>query len=315
MASTKHPPATHHQMSVELPNPLGAAPAASAARMPWWRRVLDAVLYSSTWLALAALALTWSTFLFWRVHIPFRLGLMIFAATLFLYNIDSVLPYKHGQPLMLSGRKRWMLEHRRELLALAMVALGVSGTLFFLDGWQHLMLFLGHLAAISMLYSLPVAKVRGQWRALRDLPLIKVFLIAYVWAAVTVWVPALHLGKPLFGPVVGVLFVRRFFFILALAFVFDIRDYTKDRHTGTRTFPGVFGVRATKWVALAALVVAGILPPAGVGMAKLLVLTLPLVAAGLTIWYAEETRSDYYFALLTDGIMILQFLVVCLVSW
>ena len=302
-------------MPVLPSKPAETTPTNGAGWRAGLRRGLDAVLYSSTWLALAALGLTWSTFLFWQVHIPFRLGLMIFTATRFLYNIDSVLPYKHGQPLMLSGRKRWMLEHRRELLALAMVALGVSGTLFFLDGWQHLMLFLGHLAAISMLYSLPVAKVRGQWRALRDLPLLKVFLIAYVWAAITVWVPALYLAKPLFGPVVGVLFLRRFFFILALAFVFDIRDYTKDLHTGTRTFPGVFGVPATKWIALGALVVAEALLPAGVDSTDALVLTLPLLAAAGTIWYAEETRSDYYFALLADGVMVFQFLVVYLVKW
>jgi 4-hydroxybenzoate polyprenyltransferase len=302
-------------MPIEHSKASGTVPVAGPG---WWaglRRGLDAVLYSSTWLALAALGLTWSTFLFWQVHIPFRPGLMIFTATLFLYNIDSVLPYKHGQPLMLSGRKRWMLEHRRELLALAMVALGISGTLFFLDGWQHLILFLGHLAAISMLYSLPVAKVRGQWRALRDLPLLKVFLIAYVWAAVTVWVPALYLAKPLFGPVVLILFLRRFFFILALAFVFDIRDYTKDLHTGTRTFPGIFGVAATRWIALGALVIAGLLLPAGVGVVQAWVLTLPLLAAAAAIWYAEESRSDYYFALLTDGVMVFQFLVVYLVKW
>jgi len=280
-----------------------------------WRRWLDAVLYSSVWLALAALGLTWSTFLFWQVHISVRLGLMIFAATLFLYNIDSVLPYKHRQPLLLSRRKHWILTHRRGLLVLALLALLVAGGLFLLDGWQHLMLFLGHLAAISLLYSMPMAKVRGRWRALRDFPLLKVFLIAYVWAAVTVWVPALYLAKPLFGPVVLVLFGRRFFFILALAFVFDIRDHTKDQLTGTRTFPGVFGVRATKWIAILALLPAVWLLPAGLSETKLLILLLPIVAAALTIWYAEETRSDYYFAFLTDGIMLLQFAAVYAVSW
>ncbi|WP_375434234.1 UbiA family prenyltransferase [uncultured Hymenobacter sp.] len=294
--------------------PSAPSESAAAAWTATLRRWTDAVLYSSTWLALAALTLNWATFLFWRVDIPVRLGLMIFAATLFLYNIDSVLPYKHGQPVVLSGRKRWMLGHRRELLALAMAALAVSGVLFFLDGWQHLTLFLGHLAAISLLYSLPVAKVRGRWRALRDLPLLKVFLIAYVWAAITVWVPALYLAKPLFGPVVLVLFARRFFFILALAFVFDIRDHSKDRLTGTHTFPGVFGVRVTKWIALTSLAVACLLFPTNMGYEHLLVLALPALVAALTIWYAEETRPDYYFALLTDGIMILQFLTVYWVS-
>lgn len=278
------------------------------------RRATDALLYSSTWLALAALGLTWATFLFWQTAMPWRLALMIFAATLFLYNIDSVLPYKFQQRLVLSGRKRWMLEHRRQLFALALVALAIAATLFFLDGWQPLMLFLGHLAAISLLYSLPLARWRGRWRALRDLPLLKVFLIAYVWAAVTVWIPALYLGKALAAPLVVVLFARRFFFILALAFVFDIRDYTKDRLMGTLTFPGVFGVRATKLVALSALAVASLLLPWGVSAAHVLALTLPALPAAAVIWYADETRPDYYFALLADGIMLVQVLAVWLAT-
>ena len=305
-------------MSLLFSKPLVVPPAAPATGAFAWaaglRRWTDVVLYSSTWLALAALALTWATFLCWRVDIPARLGVLIFAATLFLYNIDSVLPYKHRQLLVISGRKRWMLAHRRELLVLAVGALAVAGVLFFVDGWQHLTLFLGHLAAISLFYSLPVVRMRGRWWALRDLPLLKVFLIAYVWAAVTVWVPALYLAKPLAEPAALLLFTQRFFFILALAFVFDIRDYTKDRLTGTRTFPGVFGIQATKYLALSSLIMAGLLVPSGVGYQHLMVLMLPSLAAALTIWYAKETRPDYYFAFLTDGIMILQFLAVYLVS-
>lgn len=281
-------------------------PARLARLLP----LLDALLYSSTWLALAALGLMWATFLFWRVHIPARLGALIFAATLFLYNLDSVLPYKHGQQAGLSKRKQWMQKHRRQLLGLALVAGLGAGVLFLLDARLRFTLFLGHLGAISVLYSMPLLRRGGRWWALRDLPLLKVFLIAYVWAAVTVWIPALYLGRTLHEPVVLVLFARRFLFILALAFVFDIRDYSKDRRTGTRTFPGVFGVRATKWLALAALLAAALLVPAGTPAGHEAALLLPLVVAGLVIWFAEETRPDYYFALLTDGVMLVQFGVV-----
>lgn len=272
------------------------------------RRATDAVLYSSTWLALAALGLTWASFLGWQVAMPPRLGVLVFAATLFLYNIDSVLPYKFRQQQQLSGRKRWMLAHRRAMLALAAGALAVAGGLFLADGWQRLTLFLGHLTAISLLYSLPLVQWRGRWWALRDLPLLKVFLIAYVWAAVTVWVPALTLGRALTAPPVLLMFAQRFLFILALAFVFDIRDYTKDRLMGTRTFPGVFGVQATKYVALTALVLANLLPPLSVSVAQLVLLGLPSVVGAALIWYAHESRPDYYFAFFTDGVMVLQFL-------
>lgn len=274
------------------------------------KHATDALLYSSTWLALAAVALTWASFLFWRVHIPPRLAGLIFVATLFLYNLDSVLPYKHSQQLVLSERKLWMRQHRGELFVLALAALAVAGALFWYDGWLHLSGFLSHLALISVLYSLPLLRVRGRWRALRDLPLLKVFLIAYVWAAVTVWVPALYLGIPLSTPELQLLFARRFFFILALAFVFDIRDYTKDRLMGTYTFPGVFGVRVTKWIALVALLVACVLLPHGLTPRQGALLLLPAVLAAVVIWYADETRPDYYFAFLTDGVMLVYFLAV-----
>lgn len=274
------------------------------------RRLTDAILYSSVWLSLAALGLMWATFLFWRVHIPVRLGGLIFTATLFLYNLDSVLPYKHGQQPGLSKRKQWMRGHRQQLLVLAVVAGATAGALFLTDVRLRITLFLGHLGAISVLYSMPLIRRGGRWWALRDLPLLKVFLIGYVWAAVTVWIPALYLGRGLQEPVVLILFARRFLFILALAFVFDIRDYTKDRLTGTRTFPGVFGIRATKLLALAALALAALLVPPGTPTGHDFVLLVPLLLAAGVIWFAEEWRPDYYFALLTDGVMLVQFLAV-----
>lgn len=271
---------------------------------------LNAILYSSLLVAAAATGLTAATFLFWQQPMPPRLALLIFTATLFLYNLDSVLPYKYTQPELLSARKRWMLQHRRALLGVAIVSLGIAGWIFLFDGWLHLTPFLGHLAIISVLYSLPVLRRHGQRRSLRDVPLLKGFLIAYVWSAITVWLPALQLHQPLFSPVVLMLFARRFFFILSLTFVFDIRDYTKDRLSGTRTFPGLFGVRAAKLLALGALAVSAVLIPPGVSNLHVWVLTLPLLLTAGIIWQAKESRSDYYFALLADGVMLLQFLAV-----
>lgn len=287
------------------------APAGIAAQLvSGLRGLLDAILYSSLLVASAATGLTAATFLFWQQPMPPRLALLIFTATLFLYNLDSILPYKYTQPALLSERKRWMLRHRSALLGVAVVSLIVAGWVFLFDGWLHLTPFLGHLAVISVLYSLPVLRRHGQRRSLRDVPLLKGFLIAYVWSAVTVWMPALQLHQPLFSPVVMVLFARRFFFILALTFVFDIRDYTKDRLSGTQTFPGLFGVQTAKLLALGALALATVLIPPGATTLHVWVLTLPLLLTAAIIWQANEARSDYYFALLADGVMLLQFLAV-----
>ncbi|MBT9394120.1 UbiA family prenyltransferase [Hymenobacter sp. NST-14] len=292
-------PASHVREPVPTPPP------------GWPRRALDAVLYSSGWLSGAALGLVGATFLGWGAPLPGRLGALIFAATLFLYNLDSVLPYKHGQLPGATRRKHWIRAHRPQLLVLTAAAGLVATILFLADArLPQLTPFLAHLGIISVLYSMPLVRYRGRWRALRDLPLLKVFLIAYVWAAVTVWVPALYQGRPLGSAAVLPLFAHRFLFILALALVFDIRDCTKDRLTGTRTFPGVLGIGATKALGVAALTAAALLGPAGATTVHHAALLLPLLLAAAVVWQAEESRPDYYFALLTDGVMVVQFLTV-----
>ncbi|RYY13579.1 MAG: hypothetical protein EOO36_15585, partial [Cytophagaceae bacterium] len=82
-------------------------------------RLLDALLFSSLWLALAAAA---QTAVVLR-GVPGGFGPagrhvmgLVFAVTLLTYNLDAVLPFKHRQPVGTSGRKAWQ---RRQGPALA----------------------------------------------------------------------------------------------------------------------------------------------------------------------------------------------------
>ena len=296
MTGTAYAPAL--SSCVVFPSP-SAAPATGPGPL---RRALDAVLYSSAWLAAAAAAQTAATFRNWSAAggVNFRVVALVFAATLLVYNLDAVLPFKHRQPAGTSGRKAWQQQHRRALAGLAGAAALGAGYLFLADGWGRYLPLLLPLAALALLYSWPLARWRGQRRALREVPLLKIFLIAGVWSAVTVGVPTLALHRPL-GQAAGLL-AQRFCLVLALAIVFDIRDLSRDRAAGTRTFPVVLGTAGAKAVALAFL--AGFLalgfergvPPLGL-------LITGLAAASVISWAAER-RSDYFFALLADGVLL-----------
>jgi 4-hydroxybenzoate polyprenyltransferase len=156
------------------------------------------------------------------------------------------------------------------------------------------------LAALAIGYSWPVLPWGGRWRAIREVPLLKVFLIAGVWTAVTVGLPALALHQPL-GSVAG-LAGQRFCLVTALAIVFDIRDYGRDRAVGLRTFPALLGVGGAKAVSLAFL--AGeMLLGLSRGASPLAVLLSTGVAVAIVL-AAEETRGDYFFALVTDGVLL-----------
>ncbi len=273
-------------------------------RRPLPLRLLDAVLYSSVWLAGAAAAQTAAT-----LHLGppvgalgYRVVALVFAATLLVYNLDAVLPFKHREPAGASGRKAWQQRHRRALAALAVAAALAGGYLFLADGWWRYLPLLVPLAALALLYSWPLGRWRGRPRALREVPLLKVFLIAGVWAAITVGLPALALHRPL-AESAGLL-GQRFLLVLALAIVFDIRDYGRDRRAGTRTFPGVLGVAGARRLALGVLALSMAL-----GLwrgAHPLAMLLPGALAAAVIATAEETRGDYFFALLADGVLLVQ---------
>ncbi|MBF9142779.1 UbiA prenyltransferase family protein [Hymenobacter properus] len=279
-----------------------ASLAAPGAGRGLARRALDAVLFSSVWLAGAAAAQTAASFHRWPAEggVNGRVVALVFAATLLVYNLDAVLPFKHRQPAAGSGRKAWQQRHRRTLAALAGAAALAAGYFFLADGWWRYLPALLPLTVLALVYSWPLVRWQGKRRAVREVPLLKGFLIAGVWSAITVGLPALALHRPL-AEALGLL-AQRFALVLALTIVFDIRDLTRDRAAGTRTFPVVLGVAGAKAAALAFLAAAMTLgyergvPPLG--------LALTALAAAAVILLAEERRSDYFFALVADGVLL-----------
>ncbi len=268
-------------------------------------RLLDALLYSSTWLAAAAAAQTAAV-----LHLlpggfspaGWQAIALVFAVTLLTYNLDAALPFKHGQPVGTSGRKAWQHRHRWALAMLAGAAALGGAVLLLVGGWLHYLPLLLPLAAVALGYSLPLLRWRGRWRAVREVPLLKVFLIGGVWSAVTVGLPVLALHQPP-APLAGLL-AQRFCLVSALAIVFDIRDFSRDQLTNLRTMPVVLGLRGAKTVALALL---GISVAIGLGRgAPPLVVLAPAAFAAWVITVARDTRSDYFFALVADGALLVQ---------
>ena len=267
-------------------------------------RWLDALLFSSGWLALAAAAQALATLALWAplAGAGYRMGALVLAATLLVYNLDAVLPFKQLPAAAAgAGRKAWQQRHRRALAALAGLAGAVGAALVGYDGWLRYARWLAPLAALALLYSWPVWPWRGRWRALRDVPLLKGFLIAGVWSAVTVGLPVLLHRPPALRPV-ALLLGQRFCLVAALAVVFDIRDVGRDRAARLLTWPvwlGVAGARAVALAWLAGALAFGLWRGTGPGIPGI---TVGLAAA--VVLAAREHRHEYFFALLSDGVLL-----------
>ncbi|KUG06225.1 hypothetical protein ASU33_02335 [Solirubrum puertoriconensis] len=272
--------------------------------------VADAVLYGNGLLAAAAAALVAASARYWQQPLPLSVPGLVFVATLLVYNLNGARRHNLRLPPNVPARRRWIVQHRPLLLVVVLGSAAAVLALYFTSPFiERLTWFLAHLALLSLAYSWPVLPGRngGRRRGLRDIPGLKTLLIGYVWSAVTVWLPALCLEQSLVSAPVGLLFARRFFFILAIALVFDLRDISRDRRAGTATLPVLLGYERGRYVALGCVVASASLVLPGLPLTTgQWVLAVPTLLTALVVWFAEEARSDYYFALLADGLLLVQ---------
>jgi 4-hydroxybenzoate polyprenyltransferase len=223
-----------------------------------------------------------------------------------------LLPYKAGQQHFLSERKKWIFSHRKLLLGVAVFS-GIMVLALYAQLYRQVPFwFFIPFFFISVFYSVPVLPTAKGFIPLRDVPLLKVFLVALVWSGLTVLLPLLVSGTEIGVTEIYRFLLRRFLFIFALTLLFDIRDVEKDKRTGTITFPGKFGVPFTRIISLAALVIFIFLSVMQESGNVEISLVLSAVFSGIVVAFSEEKRADYYFAGLADGMMLLQFLLVWL---
>lgn len=275
-----------------------------------WKKVTDWVLYSSLFISACAFGLTALTYLLIGEEVEWRVAGMLFFATLFLYNLEVLLPGPVRPPVLLTEKKAWLVAHQRAVWWLAVGAAGLAGYLFLTGSPAFPFLFLLHLFVISVLYTFPVMSRKYRYLPLRRVPLLKVFLVAYVWSALTVLLPLLYLGRDLGSPEHSWMFARRFLFVFGLALLFDIRDFTKDKAYGTLTFPVLLGIPYTKGLGLLVMFGFIFLSFVYTSTGQAIALLLSGVVSVAVILFADEKRDEYYFVGLADGMMLLQFLLV-----
>jgi len=164
----------------------------------------------------------------------------LFFATIVAYN--GIRYVQLGRISDLSTN--WIRSNRRALLVLNLVAIGGIMRYALSVGLDELLLLLPFAIATS-LYVLPFSS-RG--KGLRNIPGLKLFLIAFTWAGITFLYPLAARGVNIDG-LAGWLFLQRFVFIAAITIPFDIRDLQLDMPE-LGTLPQVLGVGWSKTVAL-----------------------------------------------------------------
>ena len=174
-------------------------------------------------------------------------------------------------------------------------------------GWTYL---LGP-AIISSLYSLPII---GPKR-LRDLPYIKIFVLAATWSWITVLWALPEQGILHSWSLAGACFL----FIIAITIPFDIRDQQTDHESQLATLVTLLGADKAKRLSAGLLLIAGALIIFAytrdvISLAYLLALIITYLMSWRLIQGANASRPESYYSGFIDGVMIMPLILLALLS-
>jgi len=167
---------------------------------------------------------------------------------------------------------------------------------------------------ISYMYPIRIRHLNKLY-ALREIPLLKIFLIAASWSSMTVLIPLLYLGYTIDYYLISHL-LRIFLFIVAISIPFDIRDLYFDNINTIPKYIGVFNAKIFSFFCLFIFEMSLIfdllndLMPVPIFLS--LFISIELTA--LIIYSSNEKRSEWFYSILVESLSIIMCLFVLVMS-
>jgi len=286
----------------------------------WLRNIVRILVFGNCWVAFGATCMYWCTCIIHQIKPQVDVSVGIFGATLFIYNYHRLFRKLAIYAWQRSERHRWIVANETLLKAFAII--GLTLTLIAFLPYVNVPLILKFLpfVLLTLLYVVPVWKTEGKWIRLRDLPFIKIALVAIVWSFVTVFVPFAVIDIDWIPNLSQwITFTQRFIFIFAITVPFDIRDMAHDAKHNVKTFAGVLGVNKAKQLSnLLLILVAAICISAYLfnfyssGNAASMIISS--LFTSILIGRIQEDSDEWMYAGFLDGTMVDQFFWIWLLS-
>ncbi|SMC65120.1 UbiA prenyltransferase family protein [Pedobacter africanus] len=283
--------------------------------------ILDFLLFSNLFIAICAVAQGLVTYHLLHAKPDKYILAIIFFGTLSIYNFSMLLSKPKNPEDSPFARVRWIFSHHRLIISItliSMLCLIPLGLLYLSIEAQLLMIFT---AVLALGYNVPFLTLNNQKIGLRNIPGIKLFLIALVWSVSCVLLPVVELEHNyqinISSAETLLLVAKRFLFIAAITIPFDIRDLFQDKLYALKTIPVMLGEKKAYIFCqflLVAYLVLLILFNQTVNI-DTIGLTLTLLLTGWLIFKSNIKKNEYYYFFYLDGTMLLQYLVLVLISF
>ncbi len=284
------------------------------------RATINFLLFSNVFIAVCALAQALVTYNLLGMRPDKSILAFLFFSTLAQYNF-SILLSKPAQPQKSPFRRvKWIFGHYRIMITISIISgLSLLPLWLFLDTPAKILTFF--LAVASIAYALPIFSFGNKRFGLRNIPGIKLFLIALVWSLSTVLLPILQLESSenvlIFGGDTVLLISKRFLLVAAITIPFDIRDLFQDRSSALKTIPVMLGEQKAN-VFCQALLIAYLVLLFIFSKnfdKNFFALSFTILLSGWLIFKSNLEKNEYYYFFYLDGILILQFLMLQIFSF
>jgi hypothetical protein len=249
------------------------------------RKLFTYYIEANLHVSLATSTLTILTF--YNLHIPidFTLVFFVFFSTLSSYHFIRIATDYYAEKQLLFP---FLKTYNTSFLILFFASiLGVLYWVWQLSVQQWMIVFVA--VVLTVVYAVPI--IRGV--SFRQIPELKIFVIALTWTLITVALPA---EKLLFTYDFWVEFIQRLVLIVALTIPFDIRDFYTDPEE-LRTLPQRIGVEASKKTGMLLMLVFFILIFLSKNLEVVHILSeLGVFALTLFFLAVAKTEQEPYFA-------------------
>jgi len=261
------------------------------------KQLFDFYLNSSIHVALAVYALSWITLKAFDILYDENVLYFIFYATITGYNFVKYF-----------GIAKF---HHRSLANWLKVIQVFSFVCFILLCFYayyleiDTLLYIVILGIITFLYAIPFIPKKlylDNQQNLRDISGIKVYVIAFVWTGVTVFLPLIN-NDYLFDLDVYITAIQRFTFVIVLMLPFEIRDLKYDS-LKLATIPQKIGVKRTKIIGLLLLMLFFFLEyfKDEITNESVMVNFLAVLITGFLLILSNKKRSKYYSSFWVESI-------------
>ncbi|MFT4839492.1 MAG: hypothetical protein ACJAWA_000400 [Nonlabens sp.] len=233
--------------------------------------------------------------------------LLIFCGVVIGYNI-----IKYAALLL----ERKDFRFKTAIITITAIASGIAVYLIIVDSlWTAVMVFIA--SAFSLFYAFPLIRHHN----LRQVPIIKLVLVAISWVIIicflplkSVYVNFVYTYDSLSSPITDSVkwlyaldIVQLLLLIIALCIPFEIRDLQYDSPQ-LKTLPQLIGIHRTKLLGVSLCIIYLVMEIIQFGFATNIwavstYIVVPLIA--VSIWFSDVFKSDYYASFFVEAIPVL----------